>query len=245
MRLADGIFLVASGNLGVSMTHALDCNAYALRCGDEYVLIDSGVGMETERILEVLRVDGIPADRVRHLLLTHYHLDHSGGAAALRAALGLDVWAGPMTARALEAGDEEAISLAAAKRAGVYPATVKFAASPVARVLQPGETIALGDTTILPIAAPGHSRDMLCFLVRQPGRTLLFSGDVIFYGGRIVLQDVPDCDVPAYFSTLRVLADLEFDMMFPGHGLWSLSDGRRHVRDAMSFVNHLLLPPNL
>jgi glyoxylase-like metal-dependent hydrolase (beta-lactamase superfamily II) len=245
MRLADGIFLVGSGNLGVSMTHALDCNAYALRCGDEYVLIDSGAGMETERILDVLRVDGIPADRVRHLLLTHYHLDHSGGAAALREALGLDVWAGSITASALEAGDEEAISLAAAKRAGVYPPSVKFAACPVARVLQPGETIAIGDTTILPIAAPGHSRDMLCFLVRQPGRTLLFSGDVIFYGGRIVLQDVPDCDVPAYFSTLRILADLDFDMMFPGHGLWSLADGRRHVRDAMSFVNRLLLPPNL
>ena len=94
MRLAEGIFLTASGNLGVSLTHPLDCNAYALRCGDEYVLIDSGVGMETGRILEVLRSDGIPADRVRHLLLTHYHLDHSGGAAALREALGLDVWAG-------------------------------------------------------------------------------------------------------------------------------------------------------
>jgi hydroxyacylglutathione hydrolase len=42
-----------------------------------------------------------------------------------------------------------------------------------------------------------------------------------------------------------MLADLEFDMLFPGHGLWSLADGRRHVREAMSFVNRLLLPPNL
>ncbi len=245
MRLAEGIFLTASGNLGVSLTHPLDCNAYALRCGDEYVLIDSGVGMETGRILEVLRSDGIPADRVRHLLLTHYHLDHSGGAAALREALGLDVWAGAISARALEAGDEEAISLAAAKRAGVYPHAVKFAACPVARVLRPGEPISIGDTTIVPIAAPGHSRDMICFLVRQPGRTLLFSGDVIFYGGRIALQCIADCDVPAYFETIRMLAGLEFDMMFPGHGLWSLAHGRRHVREAMSFVSRLLLPPNL
>ena len=101
MQIADGISLIASGNLGVSLTYPLDCNVYALRCGDEYVLIDSGTGVETQRIVEVLKSDGIPLDRVRRLMLTHYHLDHSGGAAALREALGLEVWPGPLTAPVL------------------------------------------------------------------------------------------------------------------------------------------------
>ncbi len=245
MRIADGIYLAASGNMGVSLTHPLDCNAYAIRCGNDYVLIDSGVGMETHRIVDVLKSDGIPIDLVRRLLLTHYHLDHSGGAAALRGTLGLEVWAGPVTAPVLEAGNEEPISLAAAKRAGVYPAEMKFTACPVDHVIDPGQPIHIGDTEILPIAAPGHSRDMICFLVRQPNRTLLFPGDTIFHGGRISLQDTHDCDVPAYCKSIRALAKLDFDMMFPGHGLWSLAGARRHVKDAMSFIDRLLLPPSL
>jgi len=245
MQIADGIFLIASGNLGVSLTHSHDCNAYALRCGEEYILIDSGVGIETERIIEVLKSDGIPLERVRRLFLTHYHLDHSGGAARLRDLLGLEVWAGPITAPVLRVGDEEAISLAAAKRAGVYPVDVKFHACPEANAFQPAISFAIGDAQIMPIAAPGHSRDMICFLIHQPKRTLLFPGDTIFYGGRISLQDAHDCDVPAYCSSIRMLAKIEFEMMFPGHGLWSLAAAQRHVREAMTFVDRLLLPPNL
>ncbi len=245
MQIASGIFLIASGNLGVSLTHPLDCNAYALQCGDEYVLIDSGAGVETERIIDVLKSDGIPLDRVRRLMLTHYHLDHSGGAAALREALGLEVWAGPLTAPVLIAGDEEAISLAAAKRAGVYPPGLNFTACPVSNMFQPDTPFELGDTKILPIAAPGHSRDMICFLVQQPHRTMLFPGDTIFHGGRISLQDTHDCDVPKYCASIRMLAKLEFEMMFPGHGLWSLTGATRHFRDAMGFINRLLLPQSL
>ena len=245
MQIADGVFLIASGHLGVSMTNALDCNAYAVRCGTEYVLIDAGAGVEAERIVATLSADAIPADRVRALLLTHYHLDHAGGAAALHRRLGVEVWAGPETAAALEKGDEEAISLGPAKRAGVYPSDISFEACPVARILKPGLEIEVGDTRIIPIATPGHSRDMTCFLLRQPTRTLLFPGDTVFHGGRIVLQETHDCDVPSYARSLRTLASLEFDMLFPGHGLWSLSEGSRHLQAACAHLDRLQLPPNL
>ena len=78
MKIADGVHLVASGRLGVSLKHPLDCNAYAVRCGGQYWLIDSGVGIETGLILAQL-----PEQAIGGLLLTHYHLDHSGGAAGL------------------------------------------------------------------------------------------------------------------------------------------------------------------
>jgi hydroxyacylglutathione hydrolase len=246
MKIAEGIHLIASGRLGVSLTHPADCNAYAVRCGEAgYILIDSGAGIDSGRILDVLRDDGIEARQIRALLLTHYHLDHCGGASALRDALGIEVWAGPMTAGVLSAGDEESISLAAAKRAGIYPAEVELASCPVSRILEPGAAIEIGDVCITPIAAAGHSRDMTCYLLRQQTRSMLFAGDVIFAGGRISLQDTWDCDVPAYTRSLRELARLEFDMMFPGHGPWRLQEARQDMRDAMSFLDRLLLPPNL
>lgn len=245
MWIADGVALIASGNLGVSLTHPLDCNAYAVQCGASYVLIDAGVGLETERLAAVVQANGIEEEQICCLLLTHYHLDHAGGAAALNRQFGIEVWAGPRTAAVLEAGDEEAISLAAAKRAAVYPSHVHLERCPVARVIEPGVEFSIGNTTIVPISAPGHSRDMICYLLRQPDRTLLFSGDTIFHGGRISLQDTHDCDVPAYTKSIRRLAGLEFDMLFPGHGLWSLTNGQRHLRQAMSFLDRLLLPPSL
>jgi glyoxylase-like metal-dependent hydrolase (beta-lactamase superfamily II) len=232
MKIADGVYLVGSGRLGISLTHPLDCNVYAVRCGEQYWLVDAGVGLGN---LE------LPEEPIGGLLLTHYHLDHAGGAARL----GFDVTAGEITAQVLEAGDEEAISLAAAKRAGLYPDDVVFHACPVARVVKDGEVWTIGDTTIRAIATPGHSRDMISYLIRQPGRTMLFPGDTLFHGGLISLQATHDCDPPTYAGSLRRLAGIEFDMMFPGHGLWSLSGAHRHIDAAMKFVDRLLLPPSL
>src|SRR5262245_18273072 len=121
--------------LGCSLTHDNDCNVYAINGGSEFALIDSGCGIETEELIGNLTQDGISQQSVRLLLLTHGHLDHSGGAFYLRDRLVLDVAASGQAARAHEAADEEAISLAAAKRAGISPANVRFSACPVARIL--------------------------------------------------------------------------------------------------------------
>ena len=245
MKIAEGVHLIASGRLGVSLTHPLDCNAYAVRCGSRYWLIDSGVGCETERIFEQLRADGIDPADVEALLLTHYHLDHSGGAHVMHTRHGISVWAGMETAKAVESADEEAISLGAAKRAGVYPMDFPFHACPVERVLEEGEVFRAGDEEIQAIAAPGHSRDMMVYLVRVSDTAMLFPGDVVFHGGTVSLQATHDCDTFAYAASLRRLASLSFDMMFPGHGLWAVSEGRRHVDAAMQHINRLLLPPSL
>jgi hydroxyacylglutathione hydrolase len=245
MKITDGVHLIASGNLGVNLTHPLDCNVYALRCGDRYWIIDSGAGIATERILDELERDGVRDRQIGGLLLTHYHLDHAGGAAWMHRTLAVPVMAGTITAQALQTGDEEAISLAPAKRAGVYPTDVRFDACPVNRTLTGGKKLILGDTEIEIIETPGHSRDGITYLARQRGRAMLFPGDTLFYGGRIVLQGSHDCDTVAHSASLRKIAALDFDMMFPGHNLWSLKDAHRHIDTAMTYVDKLLLPPNL
>lgn len=238
MKIADGIHLIASGNLGVNLTHPLDCNAFAVEYSEGVFLIDAGVGQDPRPQL--------PAGKITHLLLTHYHLDHAGGAYWLESHLpDLTVCCSPPTAQAVVNGDQQAISLTAAKRAGMYPNDFPFHPCPVSLVLQPNESLTLGDTTIQAIPTPGHSRDMYSYLVKQPDRTMLFPGDTFFHNGRIVVQDIWDCDVPAYATSLRRINTLEFDMLFPGHGLWSLANGRRHISAAMEYVNKLLLPPNL
>ena len=245
MKIADDVHLIASGSAGALYTHPLDCNSYAIRCGDEYVLIDSGVGVEPERIAGMIATDGIDPRQVHYLLLTHYHLDHAGGAAWMREHFQLSVSASPETAQALQTADAEAISLGAAKRAGVYPADFPFRVCPVDRVIQGGDKWTLGDAQFEVIRTPGHSRDMVSYLVRKEDRLLLFCGDTIFHGGRILLSDTYDCDVQAYTRSVRTLAQFRIDALFPGHMLWVVRDAYSHIQASLSFVNRLLLPPNL
>jgi len=245
LKISGRIHLIASGLLGCSLTHDNDCNVYAIDGGGAFALIDAGCGIETERLIENLQHDGIPLDSVSLLLLTHGHLDHAGGARSLRDRLELRVAASAGTAGALEACDEEAIGLAAAKRAGIYPPDVRFTACPVARVLRDGDELTVGECVIQVLDTPGHSRDMISFLVRHDGRRDLFCGDTVFHDGRILLQDVADCDVPAYSRTLRRLADLTIDGLYPGHLTWSERRGQHHLNKARAFLDRLLLPPNI
>ena len=134
--------------------------------GGEFVLIDAGVGRETEIIFENLVSDGIQLGQVQHLFLTHGHLDHSGGAAYLRETLKLQVGASQETARAVEQGDERSISLDKAKAAGGYAADFQLRACPIGQLLCDGQRLSLGTCELEVIATPGHSHDLLSFCLR-------------------------------------------------------------------------------
>jgi hydroxyacylglutathione hydrolase len=245
VRIAQHVHLIGSGALGAGYSHPNDCNVYAVRCGPEYLLVDSGVGQDTENLLRELQADGIDPALVTTLLLTHGHLDHSGGARWFRDHLGLKVWASDATARAVETGDETAISLTAAKRAGGYPGDFTLPPCPVDRVLYDHDLWEFEGGRLEVLSTPGHSHDLLSFMIYHPGRVSLFSGDTVFHGGRILLSDVYDCDIPAYARTLRRLAALDVDALFPGHMMWTVREAHSHLRKAAEPLERLLLPPNL
>ena len=245
MRIAENVYLLASGALGTGMTHPNDCNVYAVRCGHEFVLIDSGVGRETGCVLNNLAADAIDLGKVHSLFLTHAHLDHSGGARQLREALDLRVCASAECAKALEAGDEGAISLDVAKRAGIYPQDFEFSSCPVDRVLVDGERFQMGNYEVEVVATPGHSHDMLSYLFRSPRETMLFCGDTLFFGGKILLSNLYDCNVQDYVCSLRKLARQPFDGLFPGHHLWVVRGAAVHLKTAIDTLDRLLLPSNL
>jgi glyoxylase-like metal-dependent hydrolase (beta-lactamase superfamily II) len=83
MQISCRVYLLASGHLGCSFSHPNDCNVYALRCGSRYFLIDTGVGLGTDRILSELESGKIQPAQAEGILLTHGHLDHSGGARSM------------------------------------------------------------------------------------------------------------------------------------------------------------------
>jgi glyoxylase-like metal-dependent hydrolase (beta-lactamase superfamily II) len=245
MRVDADLHVVMSGRLGFDLTDPLDCNVYLLRAGDSWLMFDAGAGRSVPTVLAGLAAEGIEPGRIGALLLTHGHADHSAGAAGVRAALGMPVIAGAATAKMVAAGDEEAISLTGAKAAGGYPPDFSYRACPVDRIVADGERLAFGAAAVTAIATPGHSHDHLSYLVETGGRRLLVSGDALFHGGLVGVQNVYDCSVPEICRSVRRIAALDFEALLPGHGAFSLHDGHRHAELALSHVERNACPPSI
>jgi len=246
MQLTDHVYLIASGDAGFSLTHPLDCHVYLVEGGGEAALVDAGVGLDTREVLAGIRATGLDPARVRWLLLTHAHADHAGGAAALRQALpGLLVATAAEAAPWLRAADEKAISLDFARRAGFYPPDYHLARCAVDRELREGQEVSVGHLALRVIETPGHCAGHLSFLMEEGGQRVLFAGDHIFHGGRISIQNIPDCNLQAYARSTAKLAQLEVDALLPGHLGLSLQRGQRHIALAHRAFQGLAVPPSI
>jgi hydroxyacylglutathione hydrolase len=245
MKIAKGLHLVASGGSGFDLTDTLDCNVFLLTDGTGHHIFDAGAGRDIDGLFAEMEHDGLDPMAIRTLFLTHGHADHSGGAAELASRIpGLTVVSGPLTSEILGKNDERLISLDRV-RGKFYPLDYAWTAPRVDRVLSQDETIDLGAFRVTLLETPGHSDDHCCYLVESGAIKTLIAGDALFAGGRVILQDIEDCSVSKTLSSIRALAALDFERFLPGHGRFSLRNGRRNVDAAMPYVDAGAPPPQL
>ena len=102
MKLTERIHLCGSGAFG--LTPDGDCHCYVLDGGSELALIDCGLAGNPQSILFQMEKDGLDISRLKYVLLTHAHPDHSNGCAWLREHLGIQVIASGFEAQILEKG---------------------------------------------------------------------------------------------------------------------------------------------
>ncbi len=247
MRLTRDICLVGGGNTGFGLSAPLDCHIYVIDGGNEAAIVDAGMGGKygaTDQILVNIQEAGVDLEKISTLFLTHYHADHAGGAADFHNRLGLEVIGSPLAMATLAIGDEEQISLPFAKRAGFYPADYVFEPCPGRGTLIEGATIRVGDLSVTAYETPGHSDGHVSLLVEGGDRRYLIGGDLIFYGGTIIAQNIPDCSIQKYAASTLKMAEVEFDALLPGHFSISLTDGKRHVDQAAAQFRQLMIPRN-
>ena len=243
MKLSDTIYMVGSGDAGFSITNEFDCTMYLIDCCETCVLIDAGAGVDIAPILSTIREDGFEPERISHILLTHGHGDHAGGAWALAQACGAEVYAMEPAAEFIREGNIEALSLEPAIRAGVYGPDYAFHACPVHSVKN-GDVLHIGNRNITVIASEGHSAGHCCYLMDENGKRALFAGDSIIAGGKVSLQAIWDCELNKYVDTIRRLGKIHPDMLFPGHGCVVLNRGYLHIDKANERLDTLALPKN-
>jgi glyoxylase-like metal-dependent hydrolase (beta-lactamase superfamily II) len=222
-----------------------DCNIYAVSTSAGTVLIDAGVGRNIDDVLATAAGDGIDPGSFVALLLTHAHLDHAGGAHALRERLGVPTIASAETARRLEEADEESIALPRARRAGMYRATDRLQRCDVSRVVSDGEEISFGDTTFHVLETPGHSDDHLCYLTTIDGRSALISGDLLFPGGTVALLNTHDCNLGRLVHSLERLRVVDFELLLAGHLAPTLTSAHRDRDAALAALDALVIPRSI
>lgn len=243
MKIYERIHIVGSGDSGFSLTNPADCTVYLLECGSVCALIDSGSGLETERLEEQIYLSGHRPEEIAAVFLTHGHGDHAGGARGLSKLCKATVYGMADTARFVSKGDETALSIKAAVTAGIYEAGFVVPVCPV-QPLGDGQEVQLGEYVITAHLTEGHCRGHGCFELRINDKCILFSGDSVFCDGKISLQAIWDCDLQAYFATVRKLGQLRPDLLLPAHGRFALSGGYRHISLAMDSIDRLGIPGN-
>ena len=171
------------------------------------VLIDPGD--EVDGLLEFITREDIA---IRHILLTHAHVDHVTGVGAAKLALGVPVHLHRddlfLYERAVEQGRH-------------FGLKVDPPPPPIDSFYTPGEAIAFGDFEARPHHTPGHCPGGVCLEVARPGeRGLdLFVGDTLF-AGAIGRTDLPGGDYATLMGSIRsVLFPFGDDArVYPGHG---------------------------
>jgi glyoxylase-like metal-dependent hydrolase (beta-lactamase superfamily II) len=248
VQLTSEVSVVGGGVFGFDLSAPFDCNVYLLDGGDELALIDAGIGGsvgDSDRLLRNIEAAGYDPRRIARIFLTHYHTDHAGGAAELHEKLGVPIHGSPLTATTLVTGDTEQNGLALAKAAGLFPADYEFSACPVVGDMTDGATTTVGELIVTAYETPGHCDGHVSYLVQGRERSYLLEGDVVFYGGKIFLQNIPDCSLQKYAESVTKLAALEFDAFLPGHLGISLANGRRHIEAAKETFDKLLVPASI
>jgi hydroxyacylglutathione hydrolase len=242
MNILPGVELVGGGWLGFSLSDRHDSNVFLVHSGADALLIDAGSGLGTARILS--NISAVLEPRcVSRILLTHAHPDHAAGAASLVATLGAEVMASSEVAEVVSNGDEATSGLATARRAGIYPEHLRFTSTPVRAF--GGPIAGIGDIEIHAVPTPGHASGHVCYLAIVGGRRVLFSGDLVFTRGRTALLATPDTDVLRLAESIAVVADLQPDILLPGHGSFALTDARAHLDAALDAFAAHRLPPGL
>lgn len=173
----------------------------------ECAIVDPG--MKAQR--EIDDLDGFISNeelKVKMILLTHAHLDHTFGLDHVKEVYGVEVLG--------HKGDEPLLQRRDAQ-ARQFHIPVELKPLKIDRYISDDEVLKLGEQEIKAINVPGHSEGSLAYYVAASG--FILTGDVLFRSG-IGRTDLPGGSMT---KLIRSIKEKLFTLppktiVFPGHG---------------------------
>jgi endoribonuclease LACTB2 len=209
-------------------------NVFLIHDSGEGVLIDSGFGDEKSIQTRVEFLRERPDVKVRRIVLTHHHFDHTSGASQLRDETGgrtvlhgeevgfLKDWKAevPQDIEVPEDQKELAEQIEKFRKQAAE-------AGPDEKVAD-GDTISVGDLTVEVVHTPGHTLGSMCLYLRE--ERALFTGDTALGLGTVAISPPPHGDMALYLRSLERLKGYDCAVMLPGHGQ-AVHDVKRKLQE--------------
>lgn len=196
MKITDSVYALESTK---------GAYAYIIR-GNETILVDTGFPWSKKGILRELEAMGIELKQIKHILLTHYDIDHVGNAALLQELTGADVWA----------SEEDApVIMGTADRKG-FKKYFKY----LFNIKKPKDVKTFAPDAeidgVKVVPTPGHTPGHVCLLYDG----VLFAGDLVENkkGKLIPYPKGWNWDNAALLKSFDKVARIPFKWVCPAHG---------------------------
>jgi glyoxylase-like metal-dependent hydrolase (beta-lactamase superfamily II) len=197
----------------------------------ELTLVDAGMPGQTDAILSYIEGLGRAAGDLARIVVTHDHLDHVGSLASLRQETSAQVIAHKAEAPLISGEQTHPPPRSVLMRllALLAPIMPRADPAPVDLTAEDGDQLnLLGGATVVHV--PGHTPGSIA--LHLPDEGLLFCGDAIDCRGK---QPGPPIkaftqDMDLAMDSIRRMADLDFDVLCPGHGTAIAGGADKQIR---------------
>lgn len=190
---------------------------YLIETTEGCILIDTALHESVYLLLENLRRMGhVPSD-IKKILLSHAHIDHIGGAKALKELTGAEVWLGHRDVEEYLHKRPELASLDPTYTCCLFDPDKEYDYS---------TPITLGNISIQPIATPGHTPGCTSFTFRTTDEATGKTYTVAMHGGIglntlskqwFLENDQPESLMDEYIAQLRECDKMQIDITIPSH----------------------------
>ena len=189
------------------------------RDGDQVTLVDTGPVGSEDVIAAALAGAGLDRDAVVRIVLTHFHDDHAGSAAAVRAWSGAEVVAHAEEAPVVR-GDvvrpfPDLLPVEGELFAQVSAGLPAAPPCPVDREVRDGDVLPFGGGAHV-LHGPGHTDGSIA--LHLPGPRVLFTGDTVAEHSGVVILGPFNLDRERALASFRRLVALDVDVVCVGHG---------------------------
>lgn len=209
-------------------------NTYVIKTSEGLLQFDAGTGERQYQCMKQVQQKWNLPQEIKHVFLTHTHFDHAGNAYHFQQE-GAKIWIGKKDFEDMTNGGQACLE----EEFGMpFPRTTAD------EIVQDQNEFHFGDVTVHVIAAPGHTRGSVVYLVIMgDGQRVMITGDQ--FSVSVTAPD-PSCAYQVlpgwtggpgfawtdYLSTVEKLSHIRADLILTGH--WAvLFDNSKKVLQAL------------